>query len=51
MSGLVSELSVIAAREKAMLDECEELLASSAALQVQIKRHLLVCATISISLN
>lgn len=32
---LVSELSVIEAKERAMLDECRVLLASSAAMQVQ----------------
>ncbi|KAJ8471666.1 hypothetical protein OPV22_026009 [Ensete ventricosum] len=32
---LVSELSTIAAREKSMLDECRDLLASTAAMQVQ----------------
>ncbi|XP_065849624.1 AUGMIN subunit 8-like [Euphorbia lathyris] len=41
---LVSELAVVAAEEKAMLDECEALLASTAALQVQeysISTHLI----------
>ncbi|CAL9211822.1 AUGMIN subunit 8-like [Musa acuminata AAA Group] len=32
---LVSELSTIAAREKSMLDDCRDLLASTAAMQVQ----------------
>ncbi|XP_002533230.2 AUGMIN subunit 8 [Ricinus communis] len=32
---LVSELAIVAAEEKAMLDECEALLASTAALQVE----------------
>lgn len=36
MNNLVSELAVIAAQEKAMLDESEELLASTAAMQVRV---------------
>jgi hypothetical protein len=32
---LVSELAVVASQEKAMLDECEALLASAAAMQVK----------------
>ncbi|KAF2310428.1 hypothetical protein GH714_009934 [Hevea brasiliensis] len=39
MNELVSELAVIAAEEKALLDECEALLASTAALQVRIVIH------------
>ncbi|KAJ4709529.1 QWRF motif-containing protein 8-like [Melia azedarach] len=35
MNGLVSELAVIAAQEKIKLDECEALLASTAAMQVE----------------
>ncbi|KAJ9162943.1 hypothetical protein P3X46_022674 [Hevea brasiliensis] len=43
MNKLVYELAVVAAEEKAMLDECEALLASTAALQVEeysIRTHL-----------
>lgn len=39
MSSLVSELAVIAAREKAMLDECEALLASTEAMQVNYQNY------------
>jgi hypothetical protein len=35
MTSLVSELAVVAAQEKAMLDECEALLASTTAMQVR----------------
>lgn len=35
MNSLVSELAIVAAQEKAMLDECEALLASTAAMQVK----------------
>lgn len=35
MNSLVSELAEIAARERAMLDECESVLGSTAALQVR----------------
>ncbi|XP_061365119.1 AUGMIN subunit 8-like [Gastrolobium bilobum] len=35
MNGLISEVAVVAAQEKAMLDECEMLLASVAAMQVE----------------
>lgn len=35
MNCLVSELADVAALERAMLDECESLLASTAALQVR----------------
>lgn len=35
MNILVSELAVMAAQEKATLDECEALLASMAAMQVR----------------
>lgn len=35
MNHLVSELAFVAAHEKAMLDECEALLASAAAMQVR----------------
>ncbi|XP_010929174.1 AUGMIN subunit 8 isoform X2 [Elaeis guineensis] len=41
---LVSELSGVAAKERAMLDECRELLASAAAMQVQeasLRTHLI----------
>ncbi|XP_008790152.2 AUGMIN subunit 8 [Phoenix dactylifera] len=41
---LVSELSAVAAKERAMLDECRELLASAAAMQVQeasLRTHLM----------
>nr|GMC58319.1 AUGMIN subunit 8 [Ipomoea batatas] len=43
-SNLVSELADVAAQERAMLDECESLLASTAALQVEeysIRSHLM----------
>lgn len=36
MNNLVSDLATVAAQEKAMLDECEELLASAAAMQVRV---------------
>lgn len=36
MNSLVYELAVVAAREKATLDECEALLASMAAMQVNV---------------
>lgn len=35
MNSLVSELAVVVAQEKALLDECEALLASTAAMQVE----------------
>lgn len=35
MNSLVSELAVVAVQGKAMLDECEALLASTAAMQVR----------------
>lgn len=35
MNCLVSELADVAAQERAMLDECEALLASTAAMQVR----------------
>jgi hypothetical protein len=38
---LVSELSVIAGQEKVMLDECRELLAMAAKLEVLTKKLLL----------
>ncbi|WCJ30138.1 hypothetical protein M5689_011714 [Euphorbia peplus] len=44
VNALVSELAVVAAEEKAMLDECEALLSSTASLQVQeysISTHLI----------
>ncbi|KAL5547562.1 hypothetical protein UlMin_002793 [Ulmus minor] len=44
INSLVSELAVVAAREKAMLDECEALLASTAAMQAEecsLRTHLL----------
>ena len=39
MQTLVIELAILAAQEKAMLDECIALLASTAALQVGITFH------------
>lgn len=44
MNDLVSELAIVAAQEKAMLDECEELLALAAAMQVEensLRTHLM----------
>ncbi|GMY35595.1 AUGMIN subunit 8 [Fagus crenata] len=44
MTSLVSELAVVAAQEKAMLDECEALLASTTAMQVEeysLRTHLI----------
>ncbi|KAI4335527.1 hypothetical protein L6164_014165 [Bauhinia variegata] len=44
MNSLISELAIVAAEEKAMLDECEALLASAAAMQVEessLRTHLL----------
>ncbi|XP_022158162.1 AUGMIN subunit 8-like [Momordica charantia] len=44
MNGLVSELAVLASREKAMIDECESLLASTTAVQVEeysLRTHLI----------
>ncbi|XP_015892270.1 AUGMIN subunit 8 [Ziziphus jujuba] len=44
MNSLVSELAIVAAQEKGMLDECEALLASTAAMQVEeysLRTHLL----------
>lgn len=44
MNGLVSELAVVASQEKAMLDECESLLASTTAMQVEeysLRTHLI----------
>ncbi|XP_022969572.1 AUGMIN subunit 8-like [Cucurbita maxima] len=44
MNGLVSELSIVASRERAMLDECESLLASTTVMQVEeysLRTHLL----------
>ena len=35
MNGLASELAAVASQEKAMLDECESLLASTTAMQVR----------------
>ncbi|KAF7838124.1 AUGMIN subunit 8-like [Senna tora] len=37
MNHLVSELAIVAAQEKIMLDECEELLASAAAMQGMVQ--------------
>lgn len=37
MNLLISELAIIAAHERAMLDECKALLASTAAMQVKCK--------------
>lgn len=34
MMSLISELSFVVARERALLDECRELLATTAAMQV-----------------
>ena len=39
---MVSELAVVAAREKAMLNECEAVLASTAAMQVKAMMQTLV---------
>lgn len=39
---LVSELSTIAAREKSMLDECRDLLASTATMQVSADKMMLM---------
>ena len=36
LNNLVSELAIIVAQEKAMLDKCEALLASAAARQVRV---------------
>ncbi|KAL6275032.1 hypothetical protein ACE6H2_025724 [Prunus campanulata] len=44
VNSLVSELAVVAAQEKVMLDECEALLASAAAMQVEeysLRTHLI----------
>ncbi|KAL0552348.1 hypothetical protein IC582_011457 [Cucumis melo] len=44
MNGLVTELAVVASQEKAMLDECESLLASTTAMQVEeysLRTHLI----------
>ncbi|KAG8639456.1 AUGMIN subunit 8 [Manihot esculenta] len=44
MNELVSELAIVAAKEKALLDECEALLASTAALQAEecsMRTHLI----------
>ncbi|XP_022999607.1 uncharacterized protein LOC111493922 isoform X5 [Cucurbita maxima] len=44
MNGLASELAAIASQEKAMLDECESLLASTTAMQVEehsLRTHLI----------
>ncbi|CAN6563916.1 unnamed protein product [Malus baccata var. baccata] len=44
VNSLASELAVVAAQEKAMLDECEVLLASAAAMQVEeysLRTHLM----------
>ncbi|KAI9117512.1 hypothetical protein K1719_011678 [Acacia pycnantha] len=44
MNDLVSELAIVAAQEKAMLDECEELLSSAAAMQGEensLRTHLM----------
>uniref|UniRef100_A0A2P2JH15 AUGMIN subunit 8 n=1 Tax=Rhizophora mucronata TaxID=61149 RepID=A0A2P2JH15_RHIMU len=50
MNGLVSELAVVTAEEKAKLDECESLLASTAAMQVEdhtIRTHLIQMKQVS----
>ena len=39
MNALVYELAIVAAQEKAKLDQCEALLASTTAMQVRIKTH------------
>ena len=36
LNNLISEVAVVAAKEKAELDECEMLLASVAAMQVRV---------------
>ncbi|XP_022946366.1 uncharacterized protein LOC111450450 isoform X6 [Cucurbita moschata] len=44
MNGLASELAAVASQEKAMLDECESLLASTTAMQVEehsLRTHLI----------
>ncbi|MED6113373.1 hypothetical protein PIB30_070153 [Stylosanthes scabra] len=44
MNNLISEVAIVAAKEKAMLDECELLLASVAAIQVEessVRTHLM----------
>lgn len=53
MSSLVSELAVVTAQGKAMLDECEALLASTAAMQVRLmlqdsKKFMSACKYFSI---
>lgn len=40
---LVSELLAVVANERVILDECRELLASTAAMQVQIMLCLFIC--------
>jgi hypothetical protein len=39
MNALVYELAIVAAQEKAKLDQCEALLASTTAMQVRTKTH------------
>lgn len=41
MNYLISEVAVIAVQEKTMLDECEVLLASVAAMQVKVMIYVL----------
>jgi hypothetical protein len=36
MNNLISEVAIVSAQEKAMLDECEALLAFSTSMQVRI---------------
>lgn len=43
MNHLASELSDTAAKERAMLDECRDLLSSTAAIQVKINYQSLLC--------
>lgn len=41
-NSLVSELAEVAAQERAMLDECEALLATTAAMQVRAIRNIVI---------
>ena len=41
-NSLVSELDEVAAQERAMLDECEALLATTAAMQVRAIRNTVI---------
>lgn len=46
MNCLVSELADVAAQERAMLDECEALLATTEAMQVRPNTHSCTCKPI-----